>query len=94
MKKAGLVSGPRKKLDLFKSGHKKLEEAINSDRGNVEFRFLRFIIQENSPRFLGYKGEMKEDSLFINKNFKSLSPAVQKAIVDYSKKSEMLNIGE
>jgi hypothetical protein len=91
MKKAGLVHNPKKKLSLFKSGHQDLEKAINKDRDNAEFRFLRLLIQENAPGILNYNDDLKKDSEYIRKSFKSLSPVVQDAIRDYSKKSKILN---
>lgn len=94
MKKAGLSNGMKEKLSLFKSGHKKLEKEIDNDKDNTEYRFLRLIIQENSPGILGYKDQMKEDSEHISKYFKKLSPVVQKAIVGYSKKSKVIKVAD
>ena len=90
MKKAGLASGPGKKLKLFKSGHKKLEKSIEQDKKNVEFRFFRLIIQEHAPDILNYKGQIEEDSQLIKSEYKSLPQVVQKSIVDYIKKSKVL----
>src|SRR5665213_3756036 len=53
MKKAGVGGSPITKLNLFKQGHKELEAAIKKEPDNAEFRFLRLIIQENAPGFLG-----------------------------------------
>jgi hypothetical protein len=90
MKKAGLISGPKKKLDMFKSGHDKLESVLSKDTSNTELRFLRLIIQENAPRILKYRKEIAKDSQNIRKNYKNLPPAVQQAIVNYSKTSKVL----
>lgn len=94
MKKAGIVSGPKKKLDLFKDGHKKLEGVIEKDTANTEFRFLRFMIQEHAPGILGYKKELEKDKLYIKNNYKKLPAAVQSAVVDYSKQSKILKPGD
>jgi len=94
MKKAGFPGSPERKLSLFKSGHKKLEAAIHSDSTNVEFRFLRLMIQENTPGILGYKKELKKDSDYIRRHYKTLSPAVQQRIIEYSKKSTVLKLGD
>ncbi len=90
MKKAGLVQNVRSKYNLFKSGHKKLDDVIARDSKNAELRFLRLMIQENSPRILNYRDEIGEDNKIIQSAYKSLPPAVQKAVVDYSKKSKVL----
>jgi hypothetical protein len=91
MQKAGMKGGPKEKLSLFKSGHKKLENAISKDGKNIEYRFLRLMIQENAPKVLGYHFDLEKDSDYIRKNFKKLSPIIQNAIVGYSKKSKVLN---
>ena len=90
MRKAGLVKSPPQKLNLFKSGHKKLEAAIKETDGDAEFYFLRLMIQENAPGILGYKSDTGKDSEIIKKNFKDLEPVVRHAIANYSKKSKIL----
>jgi hypothetical protein len=90
MRKAGLAKGPSNKLSLFKAGHKKLEESIEKDSSNAEFRFLRLIIQENAPGILGYKNDREKDRDFIKKTYKDLPEVVQKAISNYSKQSKIL----
>ncbi|HYG39444.1 MAG TPA: hypothetical protein VD908_12525 [Cytophagales bacterium] len=91
MKKAGLVKNVKEKLSLFKKGNQKLEEAIVEDAQNAEYRFLRLIIQENAPGILNYDKDIEADSLLIKNSFDSLSTIVQNAIMDYSKKSKVLN---
>jgi hypothetical protein len=90
MKKAGIVSGLKKKLDLFKAGHNELEAVLQKDSTNIEFRFLRFMIQEHAPGMLGYKGQLEKDRIYIKNNYKKLPAAVQEAVVDYSKESKIL----
>ncbi|MEI9944399.1 MAG: hypothetical protein WDN26_09300 [Chitinophagaceae bacterium] len=90
MKKAGLVSKIRDKLNFFKSGRSKLESSISKDKNNTEYRFLRLIIQEHAPGIVNYRNDLDEDSKLINKNFKNLSPFLQQQITDYSKKSKVL----
>ncbi len=90
MKKAGLASGPKKKLDLFKEGHEKLEAVLNKDSSNTEYRFLRLMIQEHAPGILGYKKQIESDKRFVKNNYKKLSPVVQEAVVNYSKESKIL----
>jgi hypothetical protein len=90
MKKAGFNSKAKDKLSLFKTGRMKLEAAIKKDTGNTEFNFLRLIIQEHAPKVVNYNNELENDSLLIRTNYKTLSPIVQQAISDYSKKSKVL----
>jgi len=94
MKKAGFAGIPAKKLNLFKSGHRKLESAIKNERENAEYRLLRLMVQENAPTVLGYKNDIKADSEYIRKSFKNLPEDIQQVIVDYSKKSKILKAGD
>ena len=90
MKKAGLITKPAEKLSLFKAGRLKLEAAIKKDKENAEFSFLRLIIQEHAPKIVEYRNNIDADVSTIRSNFKTLSPVVQQAINDYTKKSKVL----
>ena len=90
MRKAGLVDVPKKKLDYFKSGRIKLETVLRDDSNNAEYRFLRLIIQEHAPKVVKYNGQLQEDAAFIKKNYKTLSPDIQKIVIDYSQTSKFL----
>lgn len=90
MKRAGLVKGPSKKLNVFKAGHKKLEAAIEKDKANVEWHFLRLIIQEHAPKILGYRDDIDKDAALVHGSFKKLSPELQAAVMDYRKQSNTL----
>ena len=91
MKKAGLVTKAKEKLSLFKAGRLKLEASIKKDKANAEFNFLRLIIQEHAPKVVDYRSDIENDISAIRANYKTLPPAVQQAISDYSKKSKVLN---
>jgi hypothetical protein len=90
MKKAGLVTKAQEKLSLFKAGRNKLEAAIKKDKENAELSFLRLIIQEHAPKIVEYRNNINADVSTIRSNFKTLSPVVQQAINDYTKKSKVL----
>ncbi|MEO5683483.1 MAG: hypothetical protein ABIQ88_12620 [Chitinophagaceae bacterium] len=90
MKKAGFAGSAKKKLNLFKEGHRKLEGILQKDSSNGEFRFLRLMIQEHAPGIVGYKKELQKDRLYIKNNFKTLPPVVQAAVLNYSKESKIL----
>ncbi|MBW6481823.1 MAG: hypothetical protein K0B10_02065 [Vicingaceae bacterium] len=94
MKKAGLEKNPTEKLKFFKEGKLLLETAINNDNQNVELRFLRLIIQENAPKFLGYHSNIKEDVNFIQENSNKLSTVLKNILLDYSETSKELKLNE
>lgn len=95
MKKSGVVKAAAKeKLSLFKAGRTKLESAIAKDNNNIEYHFLRLIIQENAPKIVKYRNEIEQDSQLIRTHFKNLPQNLQTAISDYNKSSKALKIGQ
>jgi hypothetical protein len=94
MRKAEFVQGAKRKLELFKAGAKKLEEAIAQHKNNAEYRFLRLLIQENAPRILNYQANIGEDSNMVRDHYSSLVIETRKAILDYCKKSKVLKAQE
>jgi hypothetical protein len=94
MKKSGLLKAPGQKLKVFKLGREKLEGAIRKDSGNIEYRFLRLMIQENVPKIVGYKKDIDVDSTLVVNAYKTLSPVLRRAIKDYSKTSKILKTAD
>ena len=90
MRKAGLIKKTAEKLELFKKGRIKLETALLKDSINGEYHFLRLSIQEHAPKMVKYQAELETDKQYIKKSFKNLLPAIQQAIIDYSKSSKIL----
>jgi hypothetical protein len=94
MKKAGIERSLKKKLDLFKEGHKLLEAAIMAEPNNAEFHFLRLTIQENAPSILGYKHNIQEDKKKVIDEYNRLDPIVKKYIRNYCATSKTLHISD
>lgn len=69
--KAKFAKGFGNKKTYFKEGAELLEFAIASEPKNIEIRCLRLGVQENSPKIVGYKKNIKEDKQYILENFKS-----------------------
>ena len=92
MRKAGITARPAEKLKLFKAGRIKLEMAMVNDNTNVEYHFLRLIIQEKAPKIVKYNKDLEADRQIVTKEYKNLPPVVQHAIVDYSKNSKILKL--
>lgn len=91
MKKAGIVGNPKDKLSLFKDGRIKLENAIKNNPSVVEYLFLRYMIQENAPSFIGYNTNLEEDKKKIISHYNTFEPVVQEALQNYSKTSKSLS---
>ena len=57
-----------KKFSYFEQGKYMIEQAIKNEPKNVEIKFLRYINQKNTPWYLDYKKNIKEDYKFIMQN--------------------------
>ena len=66
--KAKHVNSPFSKWSFFKKGVNKLDHVINKNPNFVEFRWLRYCLQNNVPNFLNYNKNLSEDKIFIEKN--------------------------
>ena len=91
MRKAGLLSRPKEKLSTFKSGYIKMESSMAKDSGNIEYHFLRLMIQEHAPKVVHYDKDQQKDSQDIIRSFPVLSPVLQKAILNYCPHSKLLH---
>lgn len=91
MKKADLAGNPKDKLSLMKEGKNKLESVISKNPTNVEYLFLRYMIQDNAPSFLGYNSNLEDDRKKIIAAYSNLDQVVKDAILNYSKTSKTLS---
>ncbi|MEP0263976.1 hypothetical protein [Dokdonia sp.] len=74
----------RSKKELFVDGVSYIEYAIKKSPNNIEARFLRLTIQENTPKILKYKKNIEEDKLFVLKQYKNIrSTALKNYIKEY-----------
>ncbi len=92
MKRAGQLKSLTEKSKMFKAGKELLETAISLDHTNVEFRFLRLIIQENAPAILGYSDCIAADAKKVKAGYKLLSDSVKNAVIAYAKTSDNLDL--
>lgn len=92
MKLSEFEKTPGDKLKGFKSGKNLLELSIAEEPNNVEFRFLRLIIQENAPKMLKYNTEISADAAFVKTNYDKLSKELKTAVSNYSKSSTSLKL--
>lgn len=65
MKKAEYTIWPFKKLAYFNEGKKALELYIEQNPKDIEARYVRFLVQRNTPTFLGYTTRIAGDKKFI-----------------------------
>ncbi len=87
--KARFSKSKEDKKAYFKKGVFAIESALKDESSNVEIRYLRLSVQENSPRFLGYHKNIEEDKEFILKNYDNISPEELKNLIkDFVLKSD------
>lgn len=85
----------KEKKDGFIEGVGYIEYAIKTEPNNIEPRFVRLGIQENTPKILKYKDEIDEDKLFILKQYQYISSSnLKNHIKDYILQSELFTSEE
>ena len=82
------------KLKYFNRGSEKIDKAVDNDASNIEIRFVRLVIQMNTPSFLNYNENIEEDKKFILDNYSESSSAVQKMISEYASISDSFSTDE
>lgn len=82
----------KEKREGFIEGVSWLNHAIDQEPNNIEIRFVRIGIQENTPKLLKYKGNIEEDKLFILKQFNYIkSSSLKNHIKDYILQSKVFS---
>jgi len=60
------------KKKCFQEGAKLIEQAVLNSPKNIELRFIRMSIQENTPKILGYRSDIPADKALILAHFKEV----------------------
>ena len=71
---------PLYKLKLFTEYSRRLDLIVINNFSNIEIRFLRYCVQKQAPRFLGYNDNLELDYQFIIQNIDIQSKELQKHI--------------
>lgn len=74
--KSKFVKSPLKKYQYFKKGKKALDQLIDENPNNIEFRYIRYGFQKNIPNFLGYNDKLEEDLSILKTNMSTSEIAV------------------
>ena len=75
-----LELSPLYKLKLFTEHSRKLDLIVTNNFTNIEIRLLRYCIQKQTPRFLGYNDNLQLDYQFIIENIDIQSKELQEYI--------------
>ncbi|MFK5878057.1 MAG: hypothetical protein QM478_01030 [Flavobacteriaceae bacterium] len=82
--KGRFEKGAKQKSKIFKEGITIVESALIKEPKNMEIRFIRLSIQQNSPKILKYKKNIDEDKDFVLSNYESIrSNTLRNYIRDY-----------
>jgi len=73
MMKAKNAVNPISKYSFFKRGKMLIETGLTRDSFSVESHFIRFSIQRNLPGFLGYNGNVTQDSVLITRELPNIN---------------------
>ncbi len=93
--KAKFAKSINDKKEFFKEGVSLIESAIEAEPSNIEIRYVRMSVQENSPKFLGYYKNIEEDKQFILKNYANVtSNELKDTIKNFVLKSESFSENE
>ena len=89
---ANHVKNKQEKIKLFNNGKSLLEKSITADSSDVELRFLRFTIQSNCPKALGYYRQVNSDKKYIIDHLGSVkNSSLKNKITDYLLNTVMLS---
>lgn len=82
MQSAKYAFWPTKKLKLFNTGKKQLENYITKYPNDIEARYIRVLIQHNVPKILGYHKNKLDDITFIKQNLSATTlPKAYKELI-------------
>lgn len=94
MTKAKFEKKIKDKKELVKEGATLIELAIEKEPENVEFRLVRLIIQENSPKIIGYYKNIDSDKDMIINQYNQQSLTLKKWIKSYAEQSKVFTANE
>ncbi|MGB2127835.1 MAG: hypothetical protein ACPHXR_00020 [Flavicella sp.] len=67
MKQSEYSFNPYVKVRNFILVKKKLNQLIYKNPNSIHLRYIRLLLQENTPKFLGYNGSIEEDKRYLTK---------------------------
>lgn len=71
MKQAEYAFNPISKMKIFNTTKKKLEVLIKENPNNIDLRYVRLMLQERIPSFLGYNKAIENDKKFLTTKLKA-----------------------
>lgn len=78
----------------FKEGATLIESGVTIEPNAIEIRMIRLSIQENVPKVVKYRGNIKEDKKFLLDNYKDQTGALKGYIGDFITESKSFTAAE
>jgi len=94
MKRANFIKDSKERLSVFSKGAKLLDAEIAKNPSNLEYRFLRLVVQEKAPKFLKYNQFIQPDKKEIIKGYNDMDVFLQNKVTEFAKKSKVLTLAE
>lgn len=82
------------KSKKFKEGATLIEYAVNNEPNAIEIRMIRLSIQENVPKVVKYRANIKDDKKFLLDNYKDQTGALKVYIGDFITESKSFTVAE
>lgn len=90
--KAKYAKTIKEKKSGFIDGVTYVEAAIEKEPNNIETRFIRLSIQENTPKLLKYKDDIEEDKFILLKQYQNISSKnLKNHVKDYILESKLFS---
>ncbi|WP_139959741.1 hypothetical protein [Flavicella sediminum] len=70
MKQASYTLNPYTKLKIFNNSKKALNKLITENTTNIHLRYIRLMLQEKTPKILGFNNFITSDKAFLLKKMK------------------------
>lgn len=81
---AKVVSNPINKYFYLQKANKHLSHAIDIDNSNIEIRFLRYAVQVQTPKILGFRKNIEEDKKVIMDSFTTFDwNQIDRKVINY-----------
>tara|TARA_B100001115_G_C15809634_1_gene401278 strand:- start:355 stop:819 length:465 start_codon:yes stop_codon:yes gene_type:complete len=83
------IKNPIKKFAIFKQKSKDLDNIIIENPNSIEIRFLRYMLQSNAPKFLGYDTKIDSDYNFVLDNLNRVDTSLKEFIYSLINKQKI-----
>ncbi|GJH41739.1 hypothetical protein RCZ04_22890 [Capnocytophaga sp. HP1101] len=81
----------KNRVALLKEGKPLIENALKQQSNNAELHLIRLSVQEHLPKVVPYRNNITTDKEFLITHYAQQTPALQKYIAGFVKKSKVFS---